>query len=90
MNTFEQSYDNMYYKTGTVVQEEKIFKFRECTLICNFVIIFPCKKVWPSGSGDDFSNLLMFFAISLLSPFGKDLALHLNKLENPSPRDDLI
>ena len=31
MNTFERSYDNMYYKTGTVVQEEKILKFRECT-----------------------------------------------------------
>ena len=24
MNTFEQSYDYIYYKTGPVVQEEKI------------------------------------------------------------------
>ena len=28
----------------------------------NFVIISQCKKVWPSGSGEDeFSNLLMYF-----------------------------
>ena len=31
MNTFERSYDYIYYKIGPVVQEEKIFKFRECT-----------------------------------------------------------
>ena len=31
MNTFEQSYDNIYYKTGPVVQEKKIFQFHECT-----------------------------------------------------------
>ena len=31
MNTFEQNYDYIYYKTGPVVQEEEIFKFRECT-----------------------------------------------------------
>ena len=30
MNTFERSYDYIYYKIGSVVQEE-IFKFRECT-----------------------------------------------------------
>ena len=31
MKTFEQSYDHIYYKIGPVVQEEKIFRFRECT-----------------------------------------------------------
>ena len=31
MNIFERSYDYIYYKTGPVVQEEKIFKFREST-----------------------------------------------------------
>ena len=31
MNTFERSYDYKYYKTGPVVHEEKILKFRECT-----------------------------------------------------------
>ena len=30
VNTFEQSYDHIYYKTGPVVQEE-IFKFRVST-----------------------------------------------------------
>ena len=31
INTFERSYDYIYYKTGPVVQEEKIFKSREST-----------------------------------------------------------
>ena len=31
LNTFERSYDYIYYKTGPVVQEEKIFKFPEST-----------------------------------------------------------
>ena len=31
VNTFVRSYDYIYYKTGLVVQEMKIFKFRECT-----------------------------------------------------------
>ena len=31
VNTFEQSYDHIYNKTGPVVQEEKIFKFHENT-----------------------------------------------------------
>ena len=31
MNTSEGSYDNIYYKTDPVFQEEKIFKFREST-----------------------------------------------------------
>ena len=31
MNTFERSYDYLYFKIGPVAQEEKIFKFRECT-----------------------------------------------------------
>ena len=30
MNTFDQSYDYIYYKIDSVVQEEN-FKFRECT-----------------------------------------------------------
>ena len=38
INTFERSYDYIYYEIGQEVQEEKIFKFRECTF-CNFVII---------------------------------------------------
>ena len=29
-NTFERSYNYIYYKIGQVVQEEKIFKFCEC------------------------------------------------------------
>ena len=29
MNTFERNYVYIYYKTGPVVQEEKIFKFSE-------------------------------------------------------------
>ena len=31
MNSIERSCDYIYYKIGPVVQEEKIFKFRECT-----------------------------------------------------------
>ena len=31
MNTFERSYEYIYYKIGPVVQEEKNFKFGECT-----------------------------------------------------------
>ena len=31
MNTSEQSYDYIYYKIGPLIQEEEIFKFRECT-----------------------------------------------------------
>ena len=31
MNTFERSYEFIYYKNGPVVQEEKTFKFCECT-----------------------------------------------------------
>ena len=31
VNTFVRSYDYIYYKTGLVVQEMKIFKIRECT-----------------------------------------------------------
>ena len=31
MNTFERSYDYIYYKIGPVVQEEKIFKCCDCT-----------------------------------------------------------
>ena len=31
VNTFEQSYDHIYYKTGPIVQEEEIFKFCENT-----------------------------------------------------------
>ena len=43
---------------GQVVQEDEIFKFREC-----------------------------LFAISLL--YERDVALHLNKLESPSPKHAL-
>ena len=43
MNTFEQSYEYIYYKTGPVVWEEKIFKFPECTftilLISPYVVL---------------------------------------------------
>ena len=31
INTFERSSDNINYKTGPEVQEERIFKFREIT-----------------------------------------------------------
>ena len=30
MNTFEGSYDYIYYKTDQEVQEDKIFKFCQC------------------------------------------------------------
>ena len=40
----------------------------------------------PSGSGEDF-NLFLLFPNYL--PFGKGVALHLNKLKCPSPRDTL-
>ena len=46
MNTFERSYDYIYYKIGPVVQEEKIFKFRECTF-ANLLLSPNVKKVWP-------------------------------------------
>ena len=32
LNTFERSHDYIYYKTGPVVQEEKIYKFRKILL----------------------------------------------------------
>ena len=38
MNTFERSYDYIYYKTGPVVQEEKIFTFREYTFAIYYYI----------------------------------------------------
>ena len=31
MNTSEQSYNYLYYKSGPVVRGEKVFKFHECT-----------------------------------------------------------
>ena len=39
MNTFEQSYDYIYYEIGPVVLEDKIFNFRECTSA--IFLIFP-------------------------------------------------
>ena len=44
MNTFEWSYDYIYYKIGPVhvVQAEKIFKFPECTLA--ILLYFPNVK----------------------------------------------
>ena len=44
---------------------------------------------WPSGSGEDFNfvNVLSLFCNYL--PLEKGGALHLNKLEFPSPKDDL-
>ena len=44
MNTFEQSYDHIYYESGPVVQE-KIFKFRENT----FAILLLSPNVKRSG-----------------------------------------
>ena len=43
MNTFERSYDHIYYKSGPVVQE--IFKFSEC----NFVILLLSPNVKRCG-----------------------------------------
>ena len=42
MNTSERSYDHIYYKTGPVVQEEKILKFRENTFA--IVLLSPSLK----------------------------------------------
>ena len=42
MNTFEQNYDYIYYKIDQVVQEEKIFKFRECTFA--ILLLYPNVK----------------------------------------------
>ena len=44
-NTFEQSYDYIYYKIGPLVQEKKIFKITWIYL-CNFVNTSLSKKVW--------------------------------------------
>ena len=43
MNTFEQSYDYIYYKIGPVVQEE-ILKFRERTFA--ILLLSPNVKRW--------------------------------------------
>ena len=82
--TFKQSYDHIYYKSGPVVQEEKIFKFRENTF-SNFVIISQCKQVWPFHLNNTHGCLLLslveigpvvfkfcqcIFVILSLSPFG--------------------
>ena len=48
MNTFEASYGYLYAynRISSVVQEEEIFKLRECIFaILLFVIISPCKIV---------------------------------------------
>ena len=42
MNTFERSYEDIYHKIGTIVQEEKIFKFRESPLLRG--LTFPFKQ----------------------------------------------
>ena len=44
INTFERSYDYIYYKIGPIVQE-KIFKFGECT----FAIILLSPNVERRG-----------------------------------------
>ena len=38
---------------------------------------------------DDFQSLSIYFAMSLLSPLGKGMALHLNKRDFPSPKNAL-
>ena len=45
MKIFEQSYDYIYYKIGTLVQEKKTFKFRECTFA--IWLLSPEVKRWP-------------------------------------------
>ena len=49
----------------------------------------PCKfeLSWSSGSWKDFKMIPSYFCNYL--PFEEDLPLHLNKLEFPSPKDDL-
>ena len=48
---------------------------------------------WPTGSvEDDFSNLSMYFHYFIHCsnlPLEEDWALHMNKFESPSPKDDL-
>ena len=46
---------------------------------------------WPSGSGEDFSNSSMYFNYFVITylPLVRGLALHLNKLESPLPRNAL-
>mgnify|MGYP003683631179 CR=1 FL=1 len=48
MNTSERSYDYTYYKTGLIVQEEKVFKYRECTVLLQIFLLSPnVKRLWP-------------------------------------------
>ena len=47
MNTLEQSYDYIYYKTDPVVQEEKIFKLFQCIFAILLFVISPWKRPEP-------------------------------------------
>ena len=69
---------------GPVVRDKKIFKFRQC--------IYAPKDAglnWPNGSGIEhflnFVNILSLIRNYL--PLKKGVALHLNKLKFPPPKD---
>ena len=105
MNTFEQSYDYIYYKIGTVVQEEKIFKFCECTFAillvspnfkrCGLSIWTNLNSLYPGmlfakfGWNWPSGSTCKFSLFCNYLPLKICMALHLNKLMYPSTKDDL-
>ena len=44
---------------------------------------------WHSGSGEDFYNFIDVFSLSFDLPLEIGVALHLNKIESPPPKDAL-
>ena len=65
MNTLEQSYDHIYYKTGPVAQEEKIFKFHENT----FAILLLSPNVKRCGFSI-LTNSIPLYPRMLFAKFG--------------------
>ena len=104
IKTFERSYDYIYNKIDLLVQEEKIFKFRECILAilllspvvkrCDLSIWTNVNPLHPEMLSAKFSwnwpwIRHCIFVISLLFRPEKRWAHHLNKLETSSLNDNL-
>ena len=101
----ERSYDNIYYWTGPVVQEEKILKFRDVLLQflllshnvkrCGLSIWTNSNPLYPWLKLDQWFYRRFLNFVNVFSLFGNHLpvkkgrALHLNNLIYPLPKDDL-
>ena len=70
---------------GPTVQERKIHKFHQCIFAIS--LLSPFCKLWFLRRFSNFVNVFLLFRNYLQLEKGK--ALHLHKLESPSPKDAL-